>query len=601
MALLTDKPNLAPLATNPQVASLPNHLLQFAVDQNYNAYHPVDHAVWRYIMRQNCHFLRENAHKVYFKGLLETGIDLDKIPSIEEMNRILGQIGWGAVAVDGFIPPVAFMEYQAYRVLVIACDMRQLHHIEYTPAPDIVHEAAGHAPIIVDAEYSNYLQRFGEIGAKAISSKKDYELYEAIRLLSILKENPNSTKAQLDSAEQAVIEKQKNLGEPSEMALISRLHWWTVEYGLIGTLEKPKIYGAGLLSSIGESVSCLESDVKKIPYTLDAMNFPFDITTQQPQLFVTPDFAHLMQVLEQFADRMAYRCGGREGLKKAIESHATATVVYSSGLQCSGILTSMKTDRSGNPSFVKFSSPVTLAHEDKLLPGHGLDYHKDGFSSPIGKFKNVPRSPELLDDSALAMCGVSIGKLGRLEFESGIVVEGTPRTFLRRNGKLLLITFDQCTVTLGSEILFRPEWGPYDMAVGETISSVFSGAADKDAHDQIAPVSKTRTIKVLYDEKSRQLQKLYGEVRNLRDAFDSHQQTANAESHLQSIWKELTSHHPEDWLLATELLELSRTRVPLPGFEATIRAYLEGKMAAEPNLVKLIEDGIRLADRASAK
>ena len=76
------------------------------------------------------------------------------------MNDILGKIGWGAVAVDGFIPPAAFMEFQAYKVLVIACDMRQMHHIEYTPAPDIVHEAAGHAPIIVDREYSDLSAAF---------------------------------------------------------------------------------------------------------------------------------------------------------------------------------------------------------------------------------------------------------------------------------------------------------------------------------------------------------------------------------------------------------------------------------------------------------
>src|SRR2546430_11571880 len=81
-----------------------------------------------------------------------SGISFERIPRIEEMNDILGKIGWGAVAVDGFIPPAAFMEFQAYKVLVIACDMRQIHHIEYTPAPDIVHEAAGHAPIIVDRD-----------------------------------------------------------------------------------------------------------------------------------------------------------------------------------------------------------------------------------------------------------------------------------------------------------------------------------------------------------------------------------------------------------------------------------------------------------------
>ena len=176
---------------SPAVAALPKHLLQFAVDQRYDEYTPIDHAVWRFIMRQNIFFLKEYAHKVYFQGLLETGISFERIPRIDEMNDILGKIGWGAVAVDGFIPPAAFMEFQAYKVLVIACDMRQINHIEYTPAPDIVHEAAGHAPIIVDREYSDYLQRFGEVGAKAMSSKKDFELYEAIRHLSILKELPN--------------------------------------------------------------------------------------------------------------------------------------------------------------------------------------------------------------------------------------------------------------------------------------------------------------------------------------------------------------------------------------------------------------------------
>src|SRR5581483_3369483 len=246
--------------TNPAVKSLPRHLLQFAVDQRFDDYTPVDHAVWRYIMRQNIFFLREYAHKVYFQGLLDTGISFERIPRIEEMNDILGKIGWGAVAVDGFIPPSAFMEFQAYKVLVIACDMRQIHHIEYTPAPDIVHEAAGHAPIIVDREYSNYLQRFGEVGARAMQSKRDFELYQAIRHLSILKEQPNSDAKEVEEATREVERRFKNLGEPSEMALLSRLHWWTVEYGLIGTVENPKIYGAGLLSSIGESVSCLEAN-----------------------------------------------------------------------------------------------------------------------------------------------------------------------------------------------------------------------------------------------------------------------------------------------------------------------------------------------------
>src|SRR5438874_9143809 len=334
---------------NKAVAALPKHLLQFAVDQRYDDYTPVDHAVWRFIMRQNTFFLREYAHKLYFQGLLDTGISFDRIPRIEEMNEILGKIGWGGVSVDGFIPPAASMEFQAYRVLVIACDMRQINHIEYTPAPDIVHEAAGHAPIIVDSEYADYLQRFGEVGAKAMSSKKDFELYEAIRHLSILKEQPNPDLDALEKATKLVETRQKNLGDPSEMALLSRLHWWTVEYGLIGTMENPKIYGAGLLSSIGESVSCLEPGVKKIPYSIDAMNQPFDITTKQPQLFVCRDFEHLKDVLEEFASKMAYQVGGLEGINKAIECANTATCQYSSGLQVTGVFDEVIVDQGKTP------------------------------------------------------------------------------------------------------------------------------------------------------------------------------------------------------------------------------------------------------------
>jgi phenylalanine-4-hydroxylase len=142
------------------------------------------------------------AHESYVKGLEATGISVDEIPRMDGMNRILKEIGWAAVSVDGFIPPNAFMEFQAYNVLVIASDMRTINHIAYTPAPDIIHEAAGHAPIIANPEYAEYLRRFGEIGSKAISSAKDYEMYEAIRLLSILKENPNSPEKEIITAQE---------------------------------------------------------------------------------------------------------------------------------------------------------------------------------------------------------------------------------------------------------------------------------------------------------------------------------------------------------------------------------------------------------------
>jgi len=236
-------------------------------------------------MRNNIEFLKIHAHETYLEGLTKTGISANEIPSMYGMNRILQEIGWAAAAVDGLIPPAAFMEFQAYNVLVIASDIRSQNNIEYTPAPDIIHETAGHAPILANAEYSEYLRRFGMIGSKAITSKHDDALFQAVRKLSILKESKNSSQKEIDAAE-AEIEYLQNLnGELSEMAMVRNLHWWSVEYGLIGTLTDFKLYGAGLLSSIGESKWCLSEKVKKLDYTIEAAYQSFDVTKPQPQLF----------------------------------------------------------------------------------------------------------------------------------------------------------------------------------------------------------------------------------------------------------------------------------------------------------------------------
>ncbi|MBA2436692.1 MAG: aromatic amino acid hydroxylase [Chthoniobacterales bacterium] len=559
---------------NAAVAALPKHLLQFAVDQRYDDYTPVDHAVWRFIMRQNTFFLKEYAHKVYFQGLLETGISFERIPRIDEMNEILGKIGWGAVAVDGFIPPAAFMEFQAYKVLVIACDMRQLNHIEYTPAPDIVHEAAGHAPIIVDRKYSDYLQRFGEIGAKAMSSKKDFELYEAIRHLSILKELPNPDPDELAEATHKVEEGQKNLGDPSEMALLSRLHWWTVEYGLIGTLEKPKIYGAGLLSSIGESVSCLEEGVKKIAYSLEAAETAFDITTKQPQLFVCRDFVHLRDVLREFASRMAFRVGGFEGIRKAIGCKNVTTCEYSSGLQVTGVFTEVRTGANNQPIYLQSTGPSALAYGYKELPGHGRDSHKDGFGSPIGNWKETE---------------VSEGKPARLEFESGVVVEGKVEKVMRRDGKLLLVSFSDCTAKLADRVLFDPAWGTYDMAVGEKIVSVFNGAADKDAYNEVALIPKERTIKNPSDAKRKKLENLYQQVRDIRTRKTGYER-------LGEIWETQQAEHPNDWLLSMEIFEILDETEGQPALKDRVQKFLEEKKSRDKELATLIGWGFRLVE-----
>jgi phenylalanine-4-hydroxylase len=573
---------------NPQVAALPPHLKQFVVEQHYDHYTPVDHAVWRYVMRQNYSYLKDIAYYPYIPGLQKAGLTIERIPRLQEMNDALAKIGWGAVTVDGFIPPAAFMEYQAYQVLVIAADIRQLKHIEYTPAPDIIHESAGHAPIIADEDYHQYLSYFGSIGAKAMFSAQDYELYEAIRSLSILKEMPDAEPEEIKKAEDTVTWCQDNMGEPSEMALLSRLHWWTVEYGLIGTLENPKIYGAGLLSSIGEGVTCMSPAVEKLWYTPEALNYTYDITKPQPQLFVTATFQNLIDVLEKFADKMSFRVGGAYGLQKGMESGNTCTIVYSSGLQVSGTITDFKKDVNHNPVFIKTTGPTALAFNHKQLSGHGKDYHKDGFSSPVGSLKSANKPLEDFSVADLEKAGIIKGNKTELHFTSGYKVSGVVDGILSYANKILLITFKDCTATdINGAAVFKPEWGVYDMAVGEKITSVFCGAADKGTFELIGYKPKTNTYHPRYDAKTIALQQLYRQVRDCR-------QNKKEYEILPGIYLELQKNQEDDWLCALEILEILRQEELMPELSSQIKDFLHSRAINDPELSKLIKDGLYL-------
>jgi len=572
--------------SNPLIDRLPKHLKQFIKPQNYEDYTPINQAVWRYVMRKNVDYLGKVAHPSYLEGLQKTGISIEEIPSMYGMNRILKEIGWAAVAVDGFIPPSAFMEFQAYNVLVIASDIRQLEHIEYTPAPDIIHEGAGHAPIIANPEYAEYLRRFGEIGSKAISSAKDYQMYEAIRLLSILKEAEGTPPEEIKKAEKEVEELQNNMNDLSEMAKIRNLHWWTVEYGLIGTLDNPKIYGAGLLSSIGESEWCLTNNVKKIPYSIEAAEQNFDITQPQPQLFVTPDFAYLNMVLEEFANKMALRTGGYSAVKKLIKSNNLGTIELSTGIQISGVFTNVIKHK-GNPIYVQTIGKTALSYREKELIGHGTDYHSQGFGSPIGKLKGINIAIEDMSPRDLMAYNLYEGKTVTLELEGNIKIEGEIITGTRNlQGKIILISFKNCTVRYKEEVLFRPEWGIYDMAVGKEIVSGFSGPADVNSFDRITHIPTTKTIKAETSPKRQELENLYASVRKIREG-------KNAEITLKEAFGLVSSSHPNDWLLCLEIVELVYQQKN-KDFTEKIVNHLEKVKQNRPKIAHLIDTGLEL-------
>lgn len=576
--------------SNPILDKLPKHLKQYIKPQNYDEYSAIDQAVWRYVMRKNVDYLSKVAHDSYADGLKKTGISIDHIPNMYGMNRILKEIGWAAVAVDGFIPPAAFMEFQAYNVLVIASDIRQLEHIEYTPAPDIIHEGAGHAPIIANPEYAEYLRRFGEIGCKAISSAKDYELYDAVRHLSIIKEAPGTPQDEIEKAEKVIEELQKNMGEPSEMALIRNLHWWTVEYGLIGSLTNPKIYGAGLLSSIGESAWCMTDEVKKIPYSMEAVHTSFDITKPQPQLFVTPDFAYLSEVLEEFANTMALRKGGLKGVKKLINAAELGTVELSTGLQISGIF-SRVIEHEGKPVYIQTEGPTALSYREKELVGHSTAHHPDGFGTPLGKLKGINLAIEDMSPRDLKAYNIYEGEKVVLEFEGEVKVSGDIVTGTRNlRGEIILITLDNCTVAYRDEVIFKPERGFYNMAVGVEVVSAFNGPADLSSFDLITHELSTKTIKVPKSSERQTLERYYEQIRHFREGI-------NTTISRNKVFKEIREHYPDDWLLSVELYELAKSNGDFD-FASQIHEHLEEVKQRNPQFGHLIDDGLSLVDQS---
>jgi phenylalanine-4-hydroxylase len=542
------------IMTGKETTRGPVNLQPYISKQYYHRYTPIDHAVWRFVMKQNHYFLKNIAHPAYVNGLKDSGIKTESIPKVDDMNTSLAKVGWGAVTIDGLIPGSAFYGFLANGLLPIATEIRKIQNIAYTPAPDMIHEAAGHAPILLDKSYREFVRKIGEMGAKALSSKEKLEVFKAVRHLTIVAEDPNSTPEQVKEAENLVAEARKKVKGLSEADQVSRLFWWTVEYGLVGDLKKPKIYGAGLLSSVGESQSCLADDVKKIPFSVEeCIKTPYDVTKPQPQLFVCKNFDELAEAIDHFASTMAFQKGGTESLEKALQSDSLATVVFSSGLQLTGTLATILKDEKGEAVYIRTKGTTALSLDQKQLAGHGRDTHHKGFGTPIGRLegKTVLENCSL---DQLKDLGIITGSKAELRFESGVSVKGIVISILFSEDKPILISFKDCQVTYMDQVLFEPSWGTFDMAVGAEITSVFAGAADPDTFFDWPAIEKSDGIEETVVQQSwNELEKLYEEIRILREGPVWNEQSG---SRLDNAIATLDKKYPNEWLLRLEILEL---------------------------------------------
>ena len=518
-------------------ARVPHNLRRFVVEQDYDQYTEVDQAVWRFVLLQTFQRLQHTAHPAYRQGLAQTGISVERIPRVAEMSACLERFGWRAVCVDGFIPPRAFQEFQAASILPIAAEVRSKDHLVYTPAPDIIHEAAGHAPILPDARYAAYLRAIGEVGKKAFSSPEDARVYSAIFELSEVKETRGVRPEVVAHAEAQLERALSQVSFTSEASRLSRLYWWTAEYGLVGTPSDYRLYGAGLLSSLWESHACHDAAVRKLPLSAECVTLGYDITRTQPQLFVARDFEQLFTVLNEVDATLAHRAGGNCALSAALRSEEVATLHFRDRRFTTGRLSAVFGDAA--EGLLTFQGRVGVGSESRLervfeAPPHG--YHV-----PVGPLSN----------------GEPLGSLGALHqrvslhFASGVRLDGRlVASSFDRSGRLL--TARLADYRLSSEHAgFTERGAEYLLFAAPELITAHAGAADPEYF----PESEASQVRV---PKPYTLQQREQALLSLYDraiaAFHAHL-GSGALPAFSAIHRELSRSFPDEWLLRWNLLE----------------------------------------------
>jgi len=236
------------------------------IGQNYGGYTAENQETWRVLYDRQMAYLANNASEGYLSGARSINLVRDHIPYLEgpqSVNKFLMPLtGWQSKAVPGYLPAKAFFACLARREFPTTIVIRSRESIDYLPEPDIFHDIFGHVPLHADPTFADFLQTYG----KAAVSTDD----------------------------------------PHHTERLSRLFWFTVEFGLIREGGRNRLYGSGLISSPGESAHALDSkDVDRRPFDLETVcNTSFEIDHYQPILYVLESFDQLRDAMNTYAQRL---------------------------------------------------------------------------------------------------------------------------------------------------------------------------------------------------------------------------------------------------------------------------------------------------------
>jgi len=219
-------------------------------------YSEAEHRVWNTLITRQLKVVEGRACQEYLDGIEQIGLPLERIPQLDEVNRVLqATTGWRVVRVPALIPFQTFFELLASRQFPVATFIRTREELDYLQEPDIFHEIFGHCPLLTNPWFAAFTHTYGKLGLQASKEERVY---------------------------------------------LARLYWMTIEFGLLDTSQGRKIYGGGILSSPKETVYSLSGEPEHQPFDpLEAMRTPYRIDILQPLYFVLPELKRLFELAHE--------------------------------------------------------------------------------------------------------------------------------------------------------------------------------------------------------------------------------------------------------------------------------------------------------------
>lgn len=234
------------------------------MQQHYENYTPQDAEVWKILFERQIPQLEKVAAHEYLQGVKDIQFNSNTIPNISHTNKLLEQLtGWQLIVVPGIIKEPDFFNLLSQKKFPATTWLRKKEELDYLPEPDMFHDVFGHVPILTNYHFTEFFQAIGTLGVQ-------------------------------------------HLHNENVVAMLGRLYWFTVEFGLLQTQQQLKIYGAGIISSFGETQFCLSDQPTRLPYNTELiMNTPYENDHIQNAYYVIDSFEQLYHSIDEIKQVIA--------------------------------------------------------------------------------------------------------------------------------------------------------------------------------------------------------------------------------------------------------------------------------------------------------